>query len=580
VQGDACNDNNVCTINDVITAGCVCAGTFQDTDLDGLCDANDNCPTLAGVQGDACNDNNVCTINDVITAGCVCAGTFQDTDLDGICDANDNCPTVAGTVGSPCNDSNPFTGGDVLNGSCQCVGTPVTCDNWTLTVNADNAGSEISWQIVDATSPFVLASGGPYVNGSTNTATVCVPQGACFNLVFTDAGNNGIAGGGWVLTDNNGRRIVDNAGNGACFSTSSTTPEAFCNQPSSVQTVIASHCDKENWLATGVIIASADPAVSAQWAIGDQTDDGYQFWFTNPCGGYTRKIFRNHATSGGQGPANAIRATKLYLGSIVTNPLPQGNLLNVRVRSKVNGVYGNWGPACRFRIDPTSCTLTKLNDIVGDPNLSCGVVGKMVGASGQPGKIFAKVVYQGATPANRYKFEFAVPGEGYLRNIVSNSAGLLLGVWSTNPLLCGAYTYDVRVAASFDGGLTYCPFGDICTVGITNNQAQPYCTPVIIDVNGGGDRAMVAKDNSFRMWPNPNDGSKLNVTMAGLSEELTTAQVDVFDLFGKRIISRTVVVGEGSFATTLPLENELTSGLYLVTITAGSEVRTERLIVQ
>ena len=46
--------------------GCVCAGTFQDTDSDGICDANDNCPNLAGQQGDACTDGDPCTINDVI----------------------------------------------------------------------------------------------------------------------------------------------------------------------------------------------------------------------------------------------------------------------------------------------------------------------------------------------------------------------------------------------------------------------------------------------------------------------------------------------------------------------------------
>ncbi|MFN8408714.1 MAG: hypothetical protein U0V45_05185 [Flavobacteriales bacterium] len=50
--------------------------------------------------------------------------------------------------------------------------------------------------------------------------------------------------------------------------------------------MIGIHCDKTNWLPTDVIIASEDPAVSAQWGIGDQTDDGYTFWFLDPCGSY------------------------------------------------------------------------------------------------------------------------------------------------------------------------------------------------------------------------------------------------------------------------------------------------------
>ncbi len=42
--GGACNDNDSCTINDVFLANCTCAGTFQDSDNDTVCDANDICP--------------------------------------------------------------------------------------------------------------------------------------------------------------------------------------------------------------------------------------------------------------------------------------------------------------------------------------------------------------------------------------------------------------------------------------------------------------------------------------------------------------------------------------------------------
>jgi len=51
LPGTSCNDNNVCTINDTWDANCNCAGTFQDTDSDGVCDANDNCPTVPGQNG-------------------------------------------------------------------------------------------------------------------------------------------------------------------------------------------------------------------------------------------------------------------------------------------------------------------------------------------------------------------------------------------------------------------------------------------------------------------------------------------------------------------------------------------------
>jgi hypothetical protein len=381
-----------------------------------------------------------------------------------------------------------------------------------------------------------------------------------------------------MLLDNTGKRIVDNVGNGGNFTSTSTTGVAFCNEPASSQTLIASHCDRENWLITEVIIASANAAVSAQWGIGNQTDDGYQFWFENPLGGYSRRIFRDHATSGGNGPANAIRATKLKLSAMVTLPLPANTLLNVRVRARVNGVNGAWGPVCRFKIDPNACTLTKLNDIVGDPNLSCGVTGKQVGASGQAGKIYAKVVYSGGNPATNYRFEFSEVGEGYLRNITTTSAALLLAPWATNPLLCGTYIYDVRVQASFDGGNTFCPYGAVCSVEITNNAPHPCTAPFA----GGGntDRTATTGGMEFAMYPNPNNGDQLFINMSELGDNVSTVSMDLFDIFGQKVMTRTFAAQDGTMNTVIDLDDSMASGLYLVNITAGDVTRTERLVIQ
>lgn len=48
-----------------------------DTDNDGLCDPDDNCPELTGQQGDACDDGDANTVSDVITAECVCVGELS-----------------------------------------------------------------------------------------------------------------------------------------------------------------------------------------------------------------------------------------------------------------------------------------------------------------------------------------------------------------------------------------------------------------------------------------------------------------------------------------------------------------------
>jgi len=306
-------------------------------------------------------------------------------------------------------------------------------------------------------------------------------------------------------------------------------------------------------------------------------------------------------------------------------------------------VDGAWGPACRFKVDPTACTVTQLNQYIASPNYSCGAVGKVVGAGGNTGKIFANVVTSGSIPATHYRFEFSVTGEGYLRNVVSTNAVCVLGVWQTNPLLCGTYTYDVRVQASFDGGTTYCPFGPVCTVGITNNQPTPYCTltvPVAVCQNGftepgelcddgnltNGDgcdnnctptacgngiltngeqcddgnlipgdgcdatcqfegpsiplRAVLGTQPHFAMYPNPNRGDQLFMNMSGFDTTVGIVTVEIFDGFGKRSMTATLPVQNGMLNTALELTPDMAAGLYMVHVTAGDITTTERLMIQ
>jgi hypothetical protein len=115
----SCDDNNPCTVGDVITSDCSCAGTFADADNDGTCDANDLC--VGPEPGTRCDDNDACTIEDVILEDCTCAGTFTDSDSDGICDASDVC--YGPEPGMTCDDGNPCTINDAINGECACVGT-------------------------------------------------------------------------------------------------------------------------------------------------------------------------------------------------------------------------------------------------------------------------------------------------------------------------------------------------------------------------------------------------------------------------------------------------------------------------
>ena len=129
--------DTVCDADDICPNG----DDRIDSDGDGIPDACDtnNCTDA----GNPCDDGNDCTIGDVYDANCNCiSGTLQDSDSDGVCDADDCAPNDANypkTPGTGCDDGNPTTEGDVIQSDgCGCAGTPVNtgepdCDAVTAT---------------------------------------------------------------------------------------------------------------------------------------------------------------------------------------------------------------------------------------------------------------------------------------------------------------------------------------------------------------------------------------------------------------------------------------------------------------
>ena len=611
LPGTACNDNNPNTSGDVYGANCVCAGVLANDCLgvpggtaqpgtscdDGLATTGNDtwsancvcagqlidCLGVAGgtaLPGSACNDNNPNTSGDVYGANCVCAGVLAND-----CLGVPGGPAVPGTA---CNDNNPNTINDVYGANCVCAGTPVGgCDNWSLELTTDNAGSETTWEIRNAGTTTVVDAGGPYANNTTVNEVVCLIPGACYELIVTDA--NGMSNGtigGFVMRDPNGKRVLDNSGDGV-FTGISQAVAPFCS-PVGNDAILASQCDKVDWTPNQFLIASPNSAVSAQYGVGNQTDDGYEFRLFNPDGGYDRTVYQSHANTSIGAPPGPNAAAYLRYSALVTNPVPQNVLLNVRVRSRVNGVFSAWGSACRFKIDAVAanCPAVQLVSTPGS-QFGCGATNKVVGVSGPDGRIVStqasRVIGGVSQQANRYQFDITTTG-GYSRTIVATTRTLVLGQWYTNPLLCGFNTYSVRVRASFDGGATWCPYGTTCSVGITNNLAAPFCTGVgsFADADDrvffdGDETASVA---TLSMWPNPNRGDQLYLTIDQLNADVTTATVDIFDLYGKKVTSRTIAVNGSTLNTVIALDASMANGMYVVNVSAGEQTFIQRLVIQ
>ena len=409
--GYVANSNDECPIdpNKIASGTCGCGVTDMDSDGDATADCIDDCPNdpnkihpgacgCGAVDLDSDGDSYMDCVdgcpNDPLKIApgiCGCGTPDVDSDGDGTLNCNDGCPTdpnkiAPGTCGcgapepgASCNDGNVNTINDVIGAGCACAGTYVTPPS-TLALTTDGDGVQTSWQIlpIGGGSPICIGSG--YTNNTAVTVNCVIPDG-CYTLRVMDSFGDGMCcingNGGYVLRDPNGKRIIDAAASGI-FGSTAEVSLGFC-LPLGNDHLTSNRCDRENYLPSDFIQAVPNTLVQAQFGTGTQTDDGYQFWFFNPNGGYSRRVLLTHASNNYYFPGGPDRCSYLLLSSITTSPIPHDMLLNVRVRSMVNGVYSEFGSACRFKIDLTNqCPTTGLVSDQSDPHNSCGLVGASV----------------------------------------------------------------------------------------------------------------------------------------------------------------------------------------------------------
>lgn len=435
-------------------------------------------------------------------------------------------------------------------------------DELGLYIRTDAFGDQTSWEIKGEGFSYPVCSGSGYASDSDVGVTCCVPYG-CYRFRLFDSAGDGLATGGYVLSNGDGERIIDNAYWGAFTSESSMPDNAtFCLPMSAQQAVFVSR-DKLDWDPSEYVKAEPNAAVSAQWGVGDQTDDGYEFWFFDPNGSFSIRRYRNHATQGGYG-SGATRACYQRLSWNDPAPqLPQQVLLNMRIRNRVNGVNSEWGPATRLIVDPVAadCPYGKLMDIPGNQYFSCGV-------SRTRSQFVTARPIRGA---NRYQFEFTNLGLGYTRIRTVTSYHLRLN-WSSDPLVAGN-TYNVRVRVSLDGGTTWCSYLESCPVTIVSPSGM--APDEGIDAFGKSLEPVVPE---VILWPNPSNGQFVELNVAGL-EGADPMELTVFDLGGKLVHQQQLPVTDGRVRTTVQFDRTLPAGQYFLRIMNEGYQVTERLIV-
>jgi hypothetical protein len=158
--------------------------------------------------------------------------------------------------------------------------------------------------------------------------------------------------------------------------------------------------------------------------------------------------------------------------------------------------------------------------------------------------------------------------------------------WTTGtPLECSK-TYEVDVRVSLDGGATWCFGPGSSSQTAACADAEDWGRVCLVTINpcleamGAGSSMARQGDGTFTLYPNPNRGDQLFVSLSSVAAGVNAVNVDVYDLTGKRVMARTIAVQDGFVKTNLDLNGDLAGGMYLVNITAGDKTYTDRLVIQ
>ncbi len=473
-----------------------------------------------------------------------------------------------------------------------CGGNELTFDIYT-----DQGGEDLRFSIRDEQGNLVCE--GDDFPDMALTSIPCTLADGIYRLEVTDNAGDGIIGGGYVLRTQDGQRIIDNSGNFSSGALSALAANGTFSLPIGTDRPVFSNCDKLDWVNNRFIVATENTTVSGQYNV-TNTTSGYEFWIYDPNGSYSYRRFRSHATSDGFG-SGATRACHMKINGWINSGLnphvPSSVLMNVRIRGRVAGNNLPFGPACLFKIDNAlaACPRVKLQDNPANvSDFSCGV-NKVFGGGASPANRIVANPPQ-FTPAVasgnvRYQFRFRIPGEipapgSCITRPPQTSPTLHLN-WTTGDKLKCATTYEVDVRVSKDGGATWCidganpacsgggymAWGKICTVYISTST---YC-PGPFQV---GSSSLVGHDGDLTLYPNPNRGDQLFLSLSHMEEGANTVSMDIYDLTSKRVWAHSLPAKDGVVNTSMDLAGKLASGMYLVNLTVGSRNYTERLVVE
>jgi hypothetical protein len=81
------------------------------------------------------------------------------------------------------------------------------------------------------------------------------------------------------------------------------------------------------------------------------------------------------------------------------------------------------------------------------------------------------------------------------------------------------------------------------------------------------------------LWPNPNNGQRMDVQLSGVDAVSEGMEFLVFDAMGKLVFQERYTMDSPQLRTTLAFRNPLPTGQYLLRATSGEQLIQQRFVV-
>jgi 1,4-alpha-glucan branching enzyme len=152
----------------------------------------------------------------------------------------------------------------------------------------------------------------------------------------------------------------------------------------------------------------------------------------------------------------------------------------------------------------------------------------------------------------------------------TNSATPFLGLGVLGNLpSAGAWNVRIRPNFSYGEGV----FGPVQRILVNNTSASGMLNEDEAEV----DFLVLEDGKTWAVYPNPSNGSSMNVQAFDLQAEQVS--VRVMDAIGREVYNQTYNV-DGYLNTSIALDQAISAGIYMLEITDNDVVKTERLIIQ